>query len=100
MGQASDGETPGLPNSVRQACTVALNGFHSAMCRSQGVMLLESTNAFEMNVTGKSQISPPDVAASGVRTERPMSAPIQVNAYPDSRSSAKAPSTLPAFVSP
>ena len=38
------------------------------------------TNAFEMNVTGNSQISPPEVAASGVRTDRPISAPIQENA--------------------
>jgi hypothetical protein len=34
----------------------------------------------EMNVTGKSQISPPEVAASGVRTLRPIRAPIQVKA--------------------
>ena len=39
-----------------------------------------------MNVSGKSQISPPEVAASGVRTDRPISAPIQEKAYP-SRSS-------------
>jgi hypothetical protein len=80
MGQASEGETPGLPKSTRQAWTVALNGFQSATCCSQGVILLESTNAFEMNVTGNSQISPPEVAASGVRTDRPISAPTQVKA--------------------
>lgn len=43
-------------------------------------MFSVGTNAFEMNVTGNSQISPPEVAASGVRTERPIRAPIQENA--------------------
>lgn len=38
------------------------------------------TKALEMKVSGKSQISPPDVAASGVRTTSPISAPIQENA--------------------
>ncbi len=86
MGQASDWDTPGLPKSSRAAWTVALNGFHSATCRSHGVIWAESTNAMDTKVTGNSQISPPDVAASGVRTDRPMRAPIQENAYP-SRSS-------------
>jgi hypothetical protein len=41
MGQASDTDCPGLANSTRQACTVALRGFHSAMCRSQGLHLFD-----------------------------------------------------------
>src|SRR5215475_1998131 len=85
IGQEADDETPGLPNSSRQACTVALNGFHSATRRSHGVICAADTNA-----TGNSQISPPDVAASGVRTDRPMSAPIQEKAYPSSSNSANA----------
>ncbi|CAM5398842.1 hypothetical protein STENM327S_02698 [Streptomyces tendae] len=50
----------GLPNSSRRQAliTVALNGFHSAMCRSQGVIWLESTKAFETNVTRNSQMIP------------------------------------------
>ena len=72
IGQASGTGYPGgrLPNSSRQACTVALNGFHSAMCRSTVGMFCEGTKAFEMNVSGNSQISPPEVAASGVRTRQ------------------------------
>lgn len=31
MGHASEGETPGFPNSSRHAWTVALKGFHSAI---------------------------------------------------------------------
>src|SRR3954464_11873867 len=100
MGEASEADWPGLANTTRHAWTVALNGFHSATWRSHGVMWLVSTNALEMNVTGKSQISPPDVAASGVRTDRPIRAPIQVNAYPSRSSRPKAPRTRPALVSP
>src|SRR5690606_26135668 len=80
IGQASEGDTPGLPKSSRQACTVALNGFQSATCRSQGVIWLESTKALDTNVTGNSHTSPPEVAASGVRTDKPITAPIQVKA--------------------
>src|SRR5690606_40743657 len=98
MGQACEVETPGLPKSSRHAWTVALNGFQSAMWRSQGVMLLESTNAFDTKVTGKSQTSPPEVAASGVRTDSPMTAPIQVNAYPVSSRSPNAAGTPPRLV--
>src|SRR3954453_19848961 len=100
MGQAWEVDWPGLANRTRAAWTVALKGFHSAMCRSHGVMLPVSTNALEMKVTGKSQISPPEGAASGVRTDRPMRAPIQVNAYPSWSSRPKAARTLAALVSP
>lgn len=96
MGQASDCDWPGLANSTRQAWTVALKGFHSAIWRSHGVMWLVSTNAFEMNVTGKSQISPLDVAAFGVRTDMPIRAPIQVvRPYPPGCSSDSLPSRRP-----
>jgi hypothetical protein len=80
IGHACDSETPGFPNSTRQAWTVALNGFHSAIGWSHPAICPDATNAIEMKVTGNSQISPPDVAASGVRTERPINAPIHENA--------------------
>src|SRR5215470_4835877 len=72
IGHAPDVDTPGLPNSTRLAWTVALNGFHSAMGWSHPTIRLESTNAIETNVTGNSQMRPPEVAASGVRTDRPI----------------------------
>ena len=92
IGHALECTAPGLPKSTRAACTVALNGFHSATCRSQAVIRTGLTNALDTNVTGKSQIRPPEVAASGVRTDRPISAPIHEKAYPSRSSSANAPS--------
>jgi hypothetical protein len=65
-----------LPKSCRAACAVALNGFHSATCWRNVGIPVTGTNALEMKVSGKSQIRPPEVAASGVRTDRPISAPI------------------------
>ena len=65
IGQASGTGYPGgrLPNSSRQPWTVALKGFHSAMCRSSVGMFSEGTKAFEMNVSYNSQTSPPEVPA-------------------------------------
>ena len=51
-------------STLRQAWTVALNGFHSATCASHGVISPVLTNALDTKVTGNSQTRPPEVAAS------------------------------------
>ena len=81
IGQASDGGRPG----VAEQHAAGLHGGAERVPlgdvpQPAPACWLESTKALEMNVTGKSQISPPEVAASGVRTDRPISAPIQENA--------------------
>src|SRR3954453_11796027 len=72
--------TSGLPHRSRQAATIMLIGFHSATYCIQVGIPCGGTKAFEMNARGNNQVSTACVAASGVATLMPMSAPTQLSA--------------------
>src|SRR5262249_6316640 len=72
-------------NKFRQASTVTLTGLCSAKPCSQLGMVPTGTKAELANVKGKSQINPPDCAASTEETLNPMSTAIQEKAKPNTK---------------
>src|SRR5260370_9538427 len=66
-------------NQPRSEFTVTVTGLWLAKPRSQDGMPWVGTNADEANVSGNSQMKPPDCAASTLLTDRPISTPIQEN---------------------
>src|SRR5215813_13491127 len=64
----------------RTALTMTETGWCSAKARSQSGIEAVGTNALLAKVSGKSQMKPPDWAASGLRTSKAIAAPIHEKA--------------------
>ena len=73
-------------HKARIASTNVLTGLASATCSRPSGIDSTGTNAEEMKVIGKMSVKPMPFAASGVETERPMTAKIHDDAKTNSSS--------------